>query len=107
MKGARGLVHRYRTLKAGGLAAATKEFDREMVVSDSRPLRPAEKEAWEMAKRKPGRPRKGAGVKVISVSIERGLLSRTDLLARSMGVSRASLIERGLITVLGAGGGRR
>jgi len=31
-----------------------------------------------------------------SVSVERGLLTRSDALARSLGISRAALIERGL-----------
>jgi hypothetical protein len=45
----------------------------------------------------------GGGVKVISVSVERGLLARSDALARDLGISRASLIERGLRAVLEAG----
>ena len=42
-------------------------------------------------------------MKVISVSVERGLLARSDALARDLGISRASLIERGLRAVLEAG----
>jgi hypothetical protein len=83
-------------MKTEELAAATAEFDREMVVSDSRPLTAAERRTWEAARRKPGRPKRGAGVRVISVSVERGLLTRSDALARSLGISRAALIERGL-----------
>lgn len=37
---------------------------------------------------------------MISVSIERGLLGRSDQLAKALGVSRAALIERGLNAVL-------
>jgi len=106
MKGAKGLVSKYASLKPSELWEATKEFDREMVVRESRPLGPAERRAWEKARRKHGRPRKGAGVRVISVSVERGLLARSDLLARSLGISRAALIERGLKAVLTAGGRR-
>jgi hypothetical protein len=95
---------KYPALRPAELLEATKEFDREMVVTKSRPLSQAERDAWEKARRKPGRPRKGAGAKVISVSVERGLLSRADLLARALGVSRASLIERGLKAVLGSAG---
>jgi hypothetical protein len=43
---------------------------------------------------------------VISVSVERGLLGRSDRLAKSLGVSRAALIERGLKAVL-AGSAKR
>jgi hypothetical protein len=104
MKGTKGLLAKYAALTPAELLEATKEFDREMVVTKSRPLSETERDAWEKARRKPGRPRKGAGVKVISVSVERGLLSRADLLARALGVSRASLIERGLKAVLGSAG---
>ncbi len=73
-----------------------------MVVARSRALTPAERRAWTRARRKPGRPRKGAGVKVISVSVERGLLAESDALASRLGISRAALIERGLKAVLTA-----
>jgi hypothetical protein len=82
------------------LAAATAEFDREMAISRSRALTPSERRTWQEARRKPGRPRRGAGVKVISVSVERGLLSKSDALASRLGISRAALIEHGLRLVL-------
>lgn len=106
MKATKSLVSKYAALTLSELREATKEFDREMVITKSRPLNPREREAWEKARRKPGRPRIGAGVKVISVSVERGLLSRADLMARTLGVSRASLIEQGLKAVLSAGARR-
>jgi hypothetical protein len=86
------------------LREATKAFDEEMVVDSSRPLTAAEQEAWERARRKRGRPRRGAGAKVISVSVERTLLARSDALARDLGITRAALVERGLRAVLEAGG---
>lgn len=91
-------------MKLEELRAATRAFDQEMVVDKSRPLSAAERKAWEAARRKPGRPRRGAGVKVVSVSVERDLLARSDALARNLGISRASLIEIGLRAVLEAGG---
>ena len=106
MKGKKGHLARYAALELHELREATKEFDREMIVTESRPLSAAEQQAWEKARRKPGRPRRGAGVRVISVSVERNLLARADLLAQSLGVSRACLIERGLKAVLSAGGRR-
>jgi len=87
-------------MDAEELAKATAEFDREMVISQSRDLNPGERRTWQKARRKPGRPRRGAGVKVVSVSVERGLLSRSDALASRLGISRAALIERGLRLVL-------
>jgi hypothetical protein len=99
----KSLVAKYERMTPGELREATKAFDKEMIVEKSRPLTVGERKAWETARRKPGRPRRGGGVKVISVSVERGLLARSDALARELGVSRAALIERGLRAVLGAG----
>jgi metal-responsive CopG/Arc/MetJ family transcriptional regulator len=42
--------------------------------------------------------------KVISVSIEKGLLKQSDGLARRLGISRARLVARGLRAVLAAEG---
>jgi hypothetical protein len=82
------------------LQEATAEFDREFIIDTFRPMTPRELAIWERMKRRVGRPRRGNGAKVISVSIERDLLKRTDVLARKMGVSRARVIERGLRSVL-------
>ena len=100
MKRERHAASRYRDMRTEEIAAATAEFDREMVVSESRALTAAERRTWEAARRKPGRPKRGAGVRIISVSVERGLLTRSDALARSLGISRAALIERGLKDLL-------
>ena len=91
-------------MTATELRAATREFDREMVADEFHPLSPDERARWESARRKPGRPRRGAGAKVISVSVERRLLVRSDALAKNLGITRASLVERGLKAVLAAEG---
>ena len=106
MKAKKGLVAKYAALGPVELQEGTRQFDQEMVVDRSRPLNARERRLWEKARRKPGRPKRGAGVKVISVSVERELLGRSDKLARALGVSRAALIERGLKAVL-AGVGKR
>lgn len=100
MKQTHDVASAYRRMRTDALAAATAEFEQEMVVSRSRVLTPADRRVWDEARRKPGRPKRGGGVKVISVSVERGLLARADALAMSLGMSRAALIERGLKTVL-------
>jgi hypothetical protein len=100
MKAKKSLVAKYAALEPVDLQEATRHLDEEMVVDRSRPLNARERRLWEKARRKPGRPRRGAGVKVISVSVERGLLGRSDKLAKTLGVSRAALIERGLKAVL-------
>lgn len=91
---------------ASKLAENTARYDREMVIDEFVPLTAVERARWARAKRKPGRPRRGRGAKVISVSVERGLLSRSDALAKDLGLSRARLIERGLKAVLAAEGRR-
>jgi len=82
------------------LAKATSKFDREMVVDDSRELTPAEQSRWQQAQRKPGRPKVGKGVQVISVSLEKGLLSRADRLAKKLQLPRTQLIALGLEALL-------
>jgi len=44
----------------------------------------------------------GEGVQIVSVSLEKGLLDKCDNLARRKGLSRASLISRGIRAVLAA-----
>ena len=92
----------FRAMKTAELAEATAAYGEEMAIDAFKPLSGAARSRWERAKRKPGRPRRGQGVKVISVSVEHELLQRSDKLARSLGVSRARLIERGLEIVLAA-----
>jgi hypothetical protein len=87
-------------MTARELAEATKEFDREFIIDTFKPLTPEMQARWERAKRKPGRPRVGKGAKVISVSVERELLTQSDALARKLKVRRAALIARGLRAVL-------
>jgi hypothetical protein len=100
MRAKRNVVARYERADPDELARITKVFDEEMFIDRSRPLTESERREWETRRRKPGRPRRGAGVKVVSVSVERTLLSQSDALARRLGISRASLIERGLRQIL-------
>ncbi len=93
---------RYDRMNTHELAEATAAYGREMVVDEFHPLSETSRGRWEKARRKPGRPRRGKGARVISVSVERELLSRSDTLARNLGLSRAGLIERGLKAVLAA-----
>ena len=100
----KGLVAKYLKMTPAELNAEAAEFDKEMIAAKARPLTAEERAWWEKVRRRPGRPRRGRGATVISVSVERGLLTRSDVLARSLGISRALLIERGLKAVLAAEG---
>ena len=87
-------------LTADELASETGEFDREFIVKTFEPLDAEAKKRLGRAKRKRGRPRHGLGVKVISLTVERGLLRRTDALARKLKMSRSRLVEVGLRRIL-------
>lgn len=86
------------------LTRAVKEFDEELVADSFSEPPAAAKDRLARARRRPGRPRVGRGAEVISVSVERGLLERSDKLAKLMGITRARLIARGLKAVLAAEG---
>ncbi|MDQ6893305.1 MAG: hypothetical protein M3167_11590 [Acidobacteriota bacterium] len=94
----------FETMTTSRLTEATSAYGREMVIDEFKPLTGAAAKRWGQARRKPGRPRRGKGAKVISVSVERELLSRSDTLAKDLGLSRAAVVERGLKAVLAAEG---
>src|SRR4051794_2934122 len=74
------------------LEAMAAEFDRPFSTDSFGPLTPKDQALWERVKRKRGRPRVGKGAKVISVSIEGGLLERIDRAARRLKTSRAGFM---------------
>ena len=100
----KSIVAKYEKMTARELNAEAAEFDAEMIITKSKPLTAEERAWWERVRRQPGRPRRGRGAKVISVSVEQELLARTDVLAKTLGISRALLIQRGLKAVLAAQG---
>ncbi len=97
--------NKYTRMRAEELAAVTAEFEKEMEIAKSRPLTALERAWWNRVRRAPGRPLRGRGAKVVSVTVERELLAKSDALAKRLGISRALLIERGLKAVLAAEGG--
>ena len=90
----------YTEMNAKELAKATAKYDREFVIDRSVEPTAEQKAQWQRAKRKRGRPKVGQGVQVISVSIEKGLLKRTDRLAKKLHTQRTRLISRGLEAIL-------
>jgi hypothetical protein len=90
----------YWEMTTAELRKVTREYEQEHVGLPGKPLSPAQSKQFERARKKLGRPVKGLGHKVISVSIERGLLTQVDALARRRKLTRAELIARGLHFVL-------
>lgn len=82
------------------LAQETAEFDEEFVADTFREPDRAAAAKLKKAKRKRGRPKVGKGATVISVSLEKGLLTKANKLAKRLRISRAQLISRGLRNLL-------
>ena len=75
-----------------------EEFEQltpEKVRREFRPMTRKQR-AEHMRPRKPGRPKVGKGVKVISLSVEKDLLKQADLYARRHGMKRTELVATGL-----------
>ena|ERR1700728_3652189 len=86
----------YWEMTSDELAKATKEFDAPFVADKGRPLTADERRQENRFRRKLGRPVQGKGAKAISVTMERGLLSRADAFAKHLGLSRAQFIAKSL-----------
>lgn len=86
------------------LRESTARYDREMVIDEFEHPSAEARRRWERARQKPGRPKRGDGARIISVSVEKSLLKQSDSLAKNLGLTRARLIERGLKAVLAAEG---
>ncbi len=84
------------------LERLTVDLDREFIIDKSRPLSPEQRRRWQAMKRKMGRPQRGRGAKVISLSVERGLLAKSDRLAKKLHITRAALVDQALRAMLKA-----
>jgi hypothetical protein len=95
----------YDQMTTAELREATKEFDEPFVALEkSRSLSPAQRERHRQAKRRrPGRPKVGAGATRVLISVERGLLKDADAYARRHGLTRAAVVAKGLQSLLRAG----
>ena len=60
------------------------------------PLTAAQRRLHAQVRRRRGRPRKGRGAQIISLSIEKDLLKRAERLAKEQGLSRSDVFTRGL-----------
>ncbi|HEY8747151.1 MAG TPA: hypothetical protein VIM11_04205 [Tepidisphaeraceae bacterium] len=67
----------------------------------SRPLSSAERKLWRTFKRRAGRPKIGKGVKVVSIGLEKNLLTRADAFAKRRGINRSALVSEALRALMG------
>jgi hypothetical protein len=85
------------------LREATKEFDREFIYEESKPLTKAQRQMFARAGRRGGgRPKIGQGAAAINITIERGLLKRADACAKANHLTRAKLVAIGLEAAIAA-----
>jgi len=98
------LPGKYGRMTERELDAVVASLERPIALSETRPLTPAERREWNRVKRGPGRPRRGKGARVISLSVEQSLLDKADSAAKRAGISRAALFAMGLKSVLGRSG---
>ncbi|HUO08421.1 MAG TPA: hypothetical protein VM008_09000 [Phycisphaerae bacterium] len=91
----------YTAMTTAELREATRPYDLPTAGNKlpGKPLTALQRRKFERARR-PGRPRIGKGVQVISMSVEKDLLKRADAQAKSEGISRAELFARGLRAIL-------
>lgn len=69
---------------------------------EGRPLTQDEKALHSRINRKAGRPKVGKGAARVNITVERGLLTSADRLAKRKGMSRSELIAVGLRTLMSA-----
>ncbi len=86
----------YSKMTSAELAIATKQFDKEFVADETRPLTQDEQDQWIRVQAKRKRRKVGAGFQRISVSIELGLLKRATALAKERRISRSQLLAQAL-----------
>ena len=68
----------------------------------SRPLNAKERQQWRRFKSRAGRPTIGKGVTTISLTVEKDLLKKADAYAKRHGMSRANLVAKGLMAIVGS-----
>jgi hypothetical protein len=84
------------------LERLTADLDQEFVADKFQPLTPEQRRWWQSVKRKLGRPKRGAGAKVISLTVERNLLAQADRFAKKRHITRAALVDQALRAILKA-----
>ena len=91
----------YWEMTTAELRRATHKYDRAFSAEKAVTPPPAEQAKLRRLRRKMGRPKQGEGCKQIAITIERGLLKRTDAYARQLGMTRSAVIAAGIGKLIG------
>ena len=73
-----------------------RSVDREIPLSETRPLTREERKVWERFRKRIGRPKVGKGAKVVAVSVERERLEQINSFIKQRGLGRSELFLRGV-----------
>jgi hypothetical protein len=95
----RSRIAEFEALSDAQKEAVYNSLDREIDPSEMRPMKPADRRAFEKGRRA-GRPKIGQGAEIVSVTIERDLLKRSDAFARQKGIKRSELVSASLSLVI-------
>ncbi|SRR5258706_9144508 len=95
------LAEEFKHMTDAERAAFAKQYDREIPLSETRPLTIAEQTLFKrILRRGRGRPRIGKGAARINITIEKGLLGRVNAFSKKQKISRARMIAKGLELVM-------
>jgi len=98
MKKKQSYFNRFMAMTDAQRDAEVAKFDKEDL-APGKALTKSERNRFEKAVQR-GRPRLGLGAEKIRISVERGLLMKTDQLAKRLHVTRSQLIADGLRKLL-------
>ena len=94
-------THRPWDMSPEQLEALVEDLDQPGIARrKAKPLTPKMKKTWARTQTRLGRPKIGKGATTVALSIEKGLLSKADELAKQLKISRAALVSRGLRQLL-------
>ena len=97
----RSFAEQFENMTDAQKTAFAKEYDREISLSETRPLTASERRLFtRILKRGRGRPQIGKGAARINITLEKGLLGRVNAFAKKSKISRAQMIAKGLEMVM-------
>jgi len=90
----------YTKMTLHELRQATRQFDKEIPLSETRPLSSKKQREFHQMQQQTLRHAKLQGRKTVVLNLDQDLLARSDQYAQKHGMSRSELIERSLRSAL-------